>query len=396
MITRKFIPPFFTLQFLQLCLSSFMFFASFNMVIPELPEYLSSLGGEEYKGLIISLFTLTAGLSRPFSGKLADKIGRVPVMIFGAAVCFVVSLLYPLISSVAGFLLLRFFHGFSTGFTPTGIAAYVADIVPFNRRGEAMGLQSLFSSLGMAAGPAFGGLIGEIYGITPLFYCSSAVATISILLLIKLKETIPHKEKLQLEHIYLKKNEILEKRVFPPTFVLFFSYLSFGIVLTIIPDFSAYLEIQNKGIFFAVFTLSSLVIRLLAGRASDKYGRIPVLKLATLCLASAMTAISFSNSSEMLLFSGILFGFAIGMTSPTIAAWTIDLSLPDYRGRALATMYIALEAGIGIGALASGWIYANKSENFPEVFMIGTAGAIIALLFLLIRKPDIKPDQQPG
>src|SRR5690606_14485188 len=69
----------FSLQFSLLCLSGFLFFGSFNMIIPELPSYLESMGGGEYKGLIVSLFTLTAGLSRPLSGKLADKVGRIPV-----------------------------------------------------------------------------------------------------------------------------------------------------------------------------------------------------------------------------------------------------------------------------------------------------------------------------
>ena len=135
-------------QFGLLCLSSFLFFASFNMIIPELPDYLSSLGGAEYKGLIISLFTLTAGLSRPFSGKLADKIGRIPVMIVGGAVCVIAGFMYPLTGTVAAFLFLRFMHGFSTGFTPTGTAAYVADVIPAGSRGEAMGLIGLSGSLG--------------------------------------------------------------------------------------------------------------------------------------------------------------------------------------------------------------------------------------------------------
>ena len=111
--------PYFNFQFGLLCVSNFLFSASFNMMIPELPDYLTKLGGAEYKGLIIALFTLMAGISRPFSGKLTDTIGRVPVMIFGSLVCVVCSLLYPVLTSVAGFLLLRFFHGFSTGFKPT-------------------------------------------------------------------------------------------------------------------------------------------------------------------------------------------------------------------------------------------------------------------------------------
>ena len=136
----------FTPQFLLLCLSSLFFFSSFNMIIMELPEYLSLMGGEDYKGLIIALFTLTAGLSRPFSGKLTDSIGRMPVMIFGAVICFVCGMIYPLTTTISGFLLLRFFHGLSTGFKPTATSAFVADVVPANRRGEAMGILGLFGS----------------------------------------------------------------------------------------------------------------------------------------------------------------------------------------------------------------------------------------------------------
>ena len=86
------------------------------MMIPELPSYLTSLGGAEHKGLIIALFTLTAGLSRPFSGKLADTIGRLPVMYIGTFACVICGLLYPQLAFVPGFLALGFFHGFSTGF----------------------------------------------------------------------------------------------------------------------------------------------------------------------------------------------------------------------------------------------------------------------------------------
>ena len=110
------------------------------MMIPELPDYLTAMGGQPYIGLIIALFTFTAGLSRPFSGKLTDTIGRVPVMAFGSLVCCVASLVYPFVHVVWGFLLLRFLHGFSTGTKPTATAAYVADIIPENRRGEAAGM----------------------------------------------------------------------------------------------------------------------------------------------------------------------------------------------------------------------------------------------------------------
>jgi MFS family permease len=388
----RFLPPFFTLDYFLLCLSSFLFFSSFNMIIPELPSYLSSLGGEDYKGLIIALFTLSAGLSRPFSGKLADKIGRIPVMVFGAVVCIIASLAYPIVTSVAGFLFLRFMHGFSTGFTPTGTSAYVADIVPFNRRGEAMGIQSLFGSLGMAAGPATGGYIGSIWGIQPLFYTSAFTAILSILILSRLKETVAQPEKFHPKLLKLNRDELIEKRVLAPSLVLFLTIFSFGAVLTIIPDFSEYLGILNKGLFFAVFTLSSLGIRIIAGRASDKFGRIPVMLIATFFMALSMFLIGFSESKTMFLFAAVIFGCSVGMNSPTISAWTIDLSLDKFRGRALATMYIAMESGIGVGALISGFVYGNKSENFPLVFSIAGIFSVAAfgiLVFLRNMQKDM-------
>jgi MFS family permease len=144
----------FTVPFILLCLSSFLFFASFNMMIPELPAFLTGLGGAEYKGLIIALFTITAGISRPFSGKLTDTIGRVPVMALGSLVCFVCGFLYPMLQTVSAFLLLRLVHGFSTGFKPTGTSAYVADVVPADRRGEAMGWLGLSGTVGHGHCPA--------------------------------------------------------------------------------------------------------------------------------------------------------------------------------------------------------------------------------------------------
>ena len=178
-----------------MCLSSFLFFASFNLLLPELPDHLTRLGGGAYKGFIIALFTLTAAISRPFSGKLADTVGRIPVMVFGSLVCFVCGFFYPWALSVTGFLGLRLLHGFSTGFKPTGTAAYVADIVPVDRRGEAMGLLGVTGALGMAFGPAFGSWVAGHYSLNAMFYCSSGAALLSLLVQGTLTETLPQAQR---------------------------------------------------------------------------------------------------------------------------------------------------------------------------------------------------------
>ena len=242
----------------------------------------------------------------------------------------------------------------------------------------------------MAAGPAVGGWIASIWSINTVFYCAAFTAIFSIVILLRLKETLQEKEQLSLSLFKLNRNEIIEKRVLLPSIILFLSVFSFGVVLTIIPDFSTYLGIKNKGLFFAVLTISSLGIRLIAGKTSDRYGRVVVLRAAVICMMLAMVAVAFAETKVVLLSSGILFGAAVGMYSPTTTAWVVDLSLDKFRGRALATMYIFLESGIGVGAVISGWLYANNPENFRLVFLSSGGVAFLAFVILFFIKRDRK------
>jgi MFS family permease len=77
---------------------------------------------------------------------------------------------------------------------------------------------------------------------------------------------------------------------------------------------------------------------------------------------------------------------ANGMTSPTLFAWVTDLSNDHNRGRAFAFIYIAMELGIGLGAIISGFTYANNPENFLLAFGGGSMLSLFALLYLLIKR----------
>lgn len=376
----------YTLQFWLLCASSFLFFSSFNMLIPELPDYLSKMGGGEFKGLIIALFTVTAGLSRPFSGKLSDTIGRVPVMAFGSLVCFVCGFLYPVTTTILPFLLLRLVHGFSTGFKPTGTAAYIADIVPFNRRGESMGIHGLIGSLGMAFGPFLGGWIVQHFDFNILFYTSSVLSFLSIAILINMKETLPaqRKEAFRWSLLKINRHEIFDGSVMPVVVVVFFCLFSYGAVITLIPDLSKSIGLKNKGFYFLIYTLASIGVRFIAGRWSDKKGRPNVLIIGCLFIILSLVFLVFTRDIRLLTLSAVLFGVGNGIVSPITQAWTIDLCAEENRGKAVATMYIALEAGIGLGALLPTFIYRNRVENLPASFIFTTAVVSMALIYLLI------------
>lgn len=378
--------PIYNIHFGLVCLSSLLFSASFNMLIPELPEYLSSMGGAEYKGLIIALFTLTAGISRPFSGRLTDTMGRVPVMATGSIVCFVCGFLYPVLSTVSGFLFLRLLHGFSTGFKPTATAAYVADIIPRERWGEALGLHGLCFSTGMAIGPAIGSSIKLYFSMNILFYASSLFALLSILILLNMKETLKDKERFRFSILKISRKDIIAVEVLPAAIVTFLSYIAYGAILTLIPDWSQHMGIENKGLFFMIYTIASLVIRFIAGKASDQYGRIRVINIGLVLLFVSLAVIGFADTFTGLMVGASIYGIATGILSPALNAWTVDMSHVDHRGKAMATMYIALEAGIGLGALCAGWYYQDVIAKIPIIMYTTAVMSVFALVYMLLRK----------
>lgn len=381
----KAIHPIYNLQFGLVCLSSLLFSASFNMLIPELPEYLSNMGGAEYKGLIIALFTLTAGISRPFSGRLTDTLGRVPVMAVGSIVCFVCGILYPVLGTVSGFLFLRLIHGFSTGFKPTATAAYVADIVPRERWGEALGLHGLCFSIGMALGPAIGSSIKLYSSMNMLFYASSVFALLSIVILMNMKETLKHKQRFSLRILKISRKDIIALEVLPAAIVTFLSYMAYGVILTLIPDWSQHLGIANKGLFFMVFTITSVMIRFGAGKASDKYGRLRLIAIGLFLLIISLVIVGFSTSIAGFLAGAALYGVSTGIVPPALNAWTVDMSFPEHRGKAMATMYIALEAGIGLGALFAGWVYQDVIAKIPMLMYGSAVMVFLSLSYVWIQ-----------
>ena len=352
------------------------------MIIPELPDFLTQLGGADKKGFIISLFTFSAALSRPFSGKLADTIGRVPVMVVGVTVSMICGLLYPFFASVSLFFILRFAHGFSTGFKPTGTTAYLADIVPVHKRGQAMGILGVAASSGMALGPAIGSYIAYYFSLNIMFFASSFMAFVSLLTIAFMQETLLVKQKLDWSFFKISINDFFDPLVKLPAVVMILTAYSFGIILTIVPDLCAYTGVQNKGTFFLVFVFSSIIMRLIACSLSDKIGRKKALFVGCLVLIFGMYFMGVVNSAVDLYIGAFLLGLAAGINSPVIFAWTIDLANSNHRARAMATVYVAMEIGIGLGAFVSGWVYGNDPIMFRAVFWIGAVMAMLAFSVL--------------
>jgi MFS family permease len=372
----------YTASFWMTCISMLFFMTSFNLILPELNDFITKLGGEGQKGLIISIFTISAAISRPFSGKLADFIGRKKVMYFGIAISVLVCLLYPLSNTVFFFLLLRFVHGFSVGFMPTGATALVTDLLPDNNRGVGMGVWGTFISLGIGVGQSLSFIVVKFVGIDGLFMIASILAALSSIILFKVQETLALKEKFQVKHLSLKWNDIIEPSVMPAAIVMFLSASCSGIIFVLSADISKFLHLENKGWFFMFYVVSTIVVRLFTGKLSDVIGRRKTLVFGMSLLILSMVLIALSKDIISYTIASIVFGLATGVSSPTLFAWTADLSLPNRRGVGAGTMFIAMELGIMFGAFSTIIFYRNTYESVLPTFFLASIFAFSALIYL--------------
>ena len=304
-------------------------------------------------------------------------------MIFGGAVCVVMSILYPLFTSVFGFLVLRFFHGMSTGFMPTGTVAYLADIIPKDKRGEAMGLIGIMNNLGMMSGYAVSGYVVQYLGLTNMFWLSGVIAFLSVAIVLGMEESLPNAAKLRVTHFKLKIEDLWDSRAKEPAILMMLTVTMFGAIITLIPDYSKGLGILNKGLFISIMTVATILTRLFTSKMSDVRGRIFSCKIGTAFWILGAVLLVF-RQIELFYLSAVVCGFASGINSPALFAWAVDVANGHRAGRAMATLFIALEAGITIGAFASAFIYNNHFENFTFVFSaiaILNMGALTFLFF---------------
>ncbi|MDO6602230.1 MFS transporter [Arenibacter palladensis] len=345
-----------------LSMSSLLFSASYNILLPELPVYLIGIGGESYLGFIILLFTISALLARPLSGRLSDSKGGKFTIYIGLCVTLLVNLLYPWVTFISGFLLLRFLHGFSTGFAPTGYTFYAKG--NFKNRGKAISIQSAFYSAGMAIGPMFSSWIHTKFGMDYVFYSGAILGLLAFLMILPLKEKTT-----EVVRTNEKSNLWIDIQIWRQSLVMFWVFLGFGILLVSSSLRSISLGFQNNGIFFIFFTLSTILIRLIIKNRIDVLPLKQLLIYGTILLIISSGLFSIWSHKIAFVLASIVYGAAMGIFIPSLNLWVLNDNA-GADGKALSTLYIFMELGIGLGSLLIGKLIIGFQSAFMLVFLV--------------------------
>src|SRR6267378_2524487 len=138
-----------------------------GLIAPVLPKLILDFRGGDSRsaaywlGWFGTIFALMQFFFSPVIGVLSDRFGRRPVILLsnlGLGLDYIVMALSPTI----GWLFVgRIISGITASSIPTGMA-YIADVVPKEKRASAFGLIGVAFGLGFILGPAIGGPLGDV------------------------------------------------------------------------------------------------------------------------------------------------------------------------------------------------------------------------------------------
>ena len=372
--------------FFLILVVSFLMFLSMYMLLPTLPLYAQTIGGNEtLAGTIVGVFTLSAVLVRPWFGNLLDRRGRKVILIIGAGIFLVSALAYNLAFSIITLLALRVVHGIGWGASTTATATMASDVIPAVRRAEGMGYYGIAATLAMSLGPALGLYLVKYSSYSVLFTGAAILAALGLVCSLFINYEIPRKnrEEARIKHV---KGVIFEKTAIPPALVLFFITLTYGGIVTFLPSYADYRGVENIGLFYTVYALVLLLSRPIIGKLADRYGVPKFLVPGILLIALALLLLVKASSLPMFLLVGVVYGLGFGTVQPILNALVISLSPPERRGAANATFAVAMDLGIGVGAVALGFLTQKMGFEFMYGSSAGFALLALVMYYALLRK----------
>ncbi len=173
-------------NFTLLSISNLFVFLSFYFLIPTFPIYLNEFYNLDKTtiGIILSSYTISAIIVRPFTGIFLDNYQRKNILIISLISYTLIFVLYSLYLSTTLMFFIRFLHGISWGITTTAATTIAIDNIPAKKRGEGIGIYGISMTIAMAIGPMIGIIISNIFNYNFMFYSSTIICIISIILIL--------------------------------------------------------------------------------------------------------------------------------------------------------------------------------------------------------------------
>jgi len=362
----------------------------FSLILPFLPLYAEKLGASPFViGLILTSFSLFQFVSAPIMGRLSDRYGRKPLLIFSQLSTFLSFVILGYANSIKLIFLSRIVDGV-LGSNFTIAQAYLSDISTKKDRSKIFGLSGMAFGLGFLVGPAMGGFLSRFGYHVPAFLAAGISFLTILTTILFLPETIKEKKKVKLDvkifNLSQFRRYFSKPKISNQLWQFFFFVLAHGLWVS---TFALYASKQigfgpsEIGYMMAYIGLLIIILRGgLLGKIINVMGEEKLKIIGVIFVIIGLLSSAFVTNQW--LFLGVMTFFALGSAlSRPLLTGGISRSVSDHeQGAVLGTVSSLDSLSRIIGPLLGGLVISY----FPPGVLGFVASLIMAAGLILMLK----------
>lgn len=373
-------------NYLKVWIANFMIFFSFMLLTPLLPLYLKETfdADKQMIGLVLSGYTLTALLIRPFGGFFVDSFPRKKVLLLFYGLFCIFFGGYLIAGSLLLFAIVRTLHGAPFGATTVSNSTVAIDVLHPSRRAEGIGYYGLSNNIASAIAPVLAIYILQISDSYELLFwialiTSSIGFTINATLKLNDRELVKDKPKVSLDRFFLLKgwSEALA--------MVCYSF-SYGVIATYVAIYGKEeLGITGGTGFFFMLLSIGLILSRLVGSRTLRQGKIVKNASVGVCI-SLCGYLLFAALHNSIGYYGaaLVIGLGNGHMWPAFQTMFINLAPHTQRGTANSSVLISWDIGVGLGILVGGILSENVGYHwaFWAAWIMNLIGVVIFFAYV--------------
>jgi len=365
-----------------LIITNFVDMVGLLMIIPLMPFYAREMGGGALEvAILMSAFTAAQLISAPMWGRFSDRYGRRPALLVGLTAACVAYVVFAFATSIWLLLLSRIVQGAGGG-TVGVIQAYVADSVEPDNRAKALGWLSAATNVGVAIGPAIGG-VALGFGRSGPGLAAAGLCLVNIFFAWKyLRESRdmteahdkkPRASRTVIAHVITHPGEVAPRLIW----IYAIAMGAFSGLMAILALFLADRFGVGKDriwVFYTYVGVISVVTRAgILGRMVDRYGEAQLSRIGLALLATGLATLALARGYFTLAIAVALIPLGTAFTFPCVTSMLSRVISSRERG-----LYMGVQQTFGGLARVIVPLWAGFSyDHFGRTVPLFTSAALV-------------------
>lgn len=343
------------------------------------PIYLKSLGSNEQQiGFILGAFGAVMAITHIPAGRLADRIGRRPLLFTAWVVGLVATVIMAMATALPMFVVGMLLYGL-TAFVASPLSSYVTAARGKWSVTTALSLTTVMFNSGMILGPVTGGWIGDHFGLRTIYFVAAGFFVVSTICVLFIQKQPIDEHDPQMPPPGLLSNFRLMSYIGIVAFAVFAMYLAQPLTPNFLEDVRGF-SLSNVGVIFTFGALGNALLALSLSRVKP-YGGFLVAQV----MVAAFAFIIWRGTSLPILALGYFLLGGFRAARPLALGQARELVHDSQMGLTYGVMETVNSVIFIITPPLAGFIY-NKDPMMIYTFALGLIAVSVFISAILPRR----------